>query len=258
MNNLKLITSGQKFGFCMVSFSPIRNESSDKSEMTSQLLFGEPVQVIQVLENWVEIETYFDGYRGYVDRKHILAISEKELRNWINRFKYAYISSGYLKTPWGIQPIMPASFIDNQHFNIGPYNFTQIENVNVSNEFSAFELGLTYLNTPYLWGGKTTCGIDCSGLVQSVFRMRNVNLPRDAYQQADSGIPIEFEELTKDDVAFFSNKEGKIIHVGIVNHDYSIVHASGRVRIDNLTKEGIWNNDYNKLTHSLNCIKRYH
>ncbi|MFM7637580.1 MAG: C40 family peptidase, partial [Crocinitomicaceae bacterium] len=159
-------------------------------------------------------------------------------------------------TPWGQQSLYPASFIGEQNFSIGPFSFVLTKEL-AHEKTNAFELAEKYLNTPYLWGGKATNGIDCSGLVQSVFRMKGLNLPRDAYQQEEIGIEVDFNDLRNDDVAFFSNKNGKIIHVGILNENSAIIHASGRVRLDTLTKEGIWNEDYGKLTHSLKNIKRF-
>jgi hypothetical protein len=239
----------------MVSSSPLRKEASDGSEMVSQVLFGEPVNVIQIQENWIEIETYFDGYHGWMDVKHVLAISEKEMRIWLDKLRFAPITVKEILTPWGKQSLYPASFIGEQNFSIGSFSFVLPEEI-AQEKTNAFELAEKYLNTPYLWGGKATNGIDCSGLVQSVFRMKGLNLPRDAYQQEEIGIEVDFDDIRNDDVAFFSNKNGKIIHVGILNENSAIIHSSGRVRVDALTKEGIWNEDYGKLTHSLKNIKR--
>jgi hypothetical protein len=257
MNNLKLITSGQRFAFCMVSCSPLRKDANDGSEMISQLLFGEPLNILQVQDNWIQIETYFDGYSGWMDRKHVLAISEKEMRKWLAELQYAPISSTTITTPWGKQALLPASFIGDTAFQIGPFSFNVSFPTNETIK-SAFQTAMGYLNAPYLWGGKSVLGIDCSGLVQSVFRLHGINLPRDAYQQAEIGIEISYENAHNDDVAFFSNAQGKIIHVGILDHEFSIIHASGRVRIDKLITDGIWNDDFEKLTHSLVSIKRFY
>jgi cell wall-associated NlpC family hydrolase len=115
---------------------------------------------------------------------------------------------------------------------------------------------LEYLNAPYLWGGKSIWGIDCSGFVQAIFRLHGYNLPRDAYEQAEIGTDISFEDCQENDLAYFSNASGKIIHVGILGKDRQIIHASGRIRIDELKEQGIWNEEYEKFSHTLVHIKR--
>ena len=119
-----------------------------------------------------------------------------------------------------------------------------------------FEIAEEYLNTPYLWGGKTPFGIDCSGLTQMVFRFLDINLPRDASQQLDYGSEIRFPDIEQGDVAFFENKDGKIIHVGICGKDRLIIHASGQVRIDHLSLDGIIHAETGLKTHNLHSIKR--
>jgi cell wall-associated NlpC family hydrolase len=116
-----------------------------------------------------------------------------------------------------------------------------------------------FLDTPYLWGGRTFMGIDCSGFTQVVFRVNGKNLLRDAYQQQTQGKKINFESATSGDLAYFSNEEGKVIHVGIIlkeKNKVGIIHASGKVRIDSLDEKGILNNDTQSYSHRLHSIKR--
>ena len=113
-----------------------------------------------------------------------------------------------------------------------------------------------FLNAPYLWGGKSFFGVDCSGFTQLVYKVNNVKLPRDAYQQAEVGEALSFvEESQPGDLAFFENAEGRIIHVGIMLDDQKIIHASGKVRIDTLDSTGIFNQEMNKHTHKLRFVK---
>ena len=113
-----------------------------------------------------------------------------------------------------------------------------------------------YINSPYLWGGRSPFGIDCSGFVQLVYRMNGIQLPRDASDQAKIGQTLSFiEEAEEGDLAFFDNNEGDIIHVGIMLEDNRIIHASGKVRIDKIDHQGIYNVDTKQYSHRLRIIK---
>lgn len=256
MNNLKLITENQKLAFCMVSVAPLRIDSNDSAEIVSQLLFGEPVEVLFHGEPWVKIRTILDGYEGFVDIKHLLAITEKESKKWLNEFSYQEEFSKVLDTPWGSQLTSRGSLISNEpSFKIGDFVFSQ-HFAELKGSKSIIELAKELINTPYLWGGKSVFGIDCSGFIQMIFRLLNLNLPRDAFQQAEIGELVDFQDSKPGDLAFFTNNNGKIIHVGLIIENSKIIHASGRVRIDQLTETGIYNADFVKETHKLEKIRR--
>ena len=115
---------------------------------------------------------------------------------------------------------------------------------------------LIFLNAPYLWGGRTPFGIDCSGFTQIVYRLQGINIPRDAHQQAEVGNTLSFiEESQEGDLAFFDDSEGEITHVGIIMNNNNIIHASGKVRIDKLDQQGIFNIEKKIHTHKLRIIK---
>jgi cell wall-associated NlpC family hydrolase len=116
---------------------------------------------------------------------------------------------------------------------------------------------MLYLNAPYLWGGRTPFGIDCSGFVQMVYKLQGLKLLRDASQQATQGEVISLlAEAEQGDLAFFDDEEGNITHVGMIIDSQRIIHCSGRVQIDNLDHEGIFNVRLQKYTHKLRLIKR--
>jgi len=256
MNKVKLITPEQKHAFCMVSVAPIRKEASDASEIISQLLFGEPVEILIYNKPWVKNKSYLDGYEGFVDIKHLLPLTPKELKKWLDTKNYSTTKLTEIQTEWGLQTISKACLIgDEKHFQIGAFTFENLSK-DVNNQKSIWETAIEYLNTPYLWGGKSIAGIDCSGFTQCVYRLFDINLPRDAYQQEGIGETIEFSEKKEGDLAFFKNTAGKIIHVGIIGKNNLIIHASGRVKIDELTIEGIFSGDFQELTHKLHSIKR--
>jgi hypothetical protein len=247
-----------KFAFCKVAISPLRKENSDASEMVSQLLFGELIEIIEIQDNWTNIRTLSDNYEGWMDTKQFILISEKETRRWLDSQEVLLNQALPLQTPWGEQWITKGAYIaksDSGDFAIGNYNF-KINPKELIKVDDLTSFASSYLNTSYLWGGKSAFGIDCSGFTQIVFRAFDKNLPRDAYQQEEHGQDIAFEDSELGDLAFFTNVKGKIIHVGIILNDSKIIHASGWVRIDELRSDGIYKGDTSEKTHHLHSIKR--
>ncbi len=250
---MKFQALDQKHAFCLVSVSPLRKEPKDSAEMISQLLFGEIVKIHSVSGPWVEVTTLLDDYKGFVDSKHLLPLSDEDTLNWQGIYTIQHNINKQISTPWGKQIISCGSFIGpTPSFKIGNYSF---ECPTDAQELNRDIVLANLINTPYLWGGKSSFGIDCSGLSQLFFRLSGINLPRDAYQQAEIGKSIAFGNHQKNDLAFFKNKDGKIIHVGIIQENNNIIHASGRVRIDGLDETGIFNNEMNQYTNFLSCIK---
>lgn len=246
-------------GYCKVNISPVRAENKDESEMVTQLLFGEIVQVHEIKGTWCKITVFNDNYPGWVDLKQIGLLTEKEANRWMDGVVAETKLIRQIQTPWGKQWITRGSYVSpqlNGAFHIGNDHFFFFDEPKSKTYKSQCEMALEYLNAPYLWGGKTSFGIDCSGLTQMVFRFFDINLPRDASQQAEHGREITFAEKEPNDLAFFSNESGKIIHVGIVLPENKIIHASGQVRIDTLTSTGIYNEDKKENTHSLYSLRR--
>ncbi len=256
MNNFKLISKEQKNAFCSVAISPVRSEKSDLAEISTQLLFGEPLEILQYGNPWVKVRSLLDAYEGYIDIKQVLAFSNKELKSWLDSSTQQDLRFQTIQSPWGAILLSRGSLVGiNEQFQIGSYHFQQQTSPSTPNN-SIFNFANDYLNTPYLWGGKSIFGIDCSGFTQIVFRHFGFNLPRNASEQIKCGTSISFEEIKSGDLAFFTNTDGKVIHVGIIGDNNNIIHASGRVRIDILKKNGIWNNDLSIQTHILCDVKR--
>ncbi|MFI5221944.1 MAG: C40 family peptidase [Bacteroidia bacterium] len=244
-------------GICILSNIPLRKEPDSKSEMTSQLLFGNTFQITEQEDDWAKIISDEDGYEGWISARQFEKL-DKPVRKKIISTSYPFVEavSGREKTM-----IVPGSTIpdpDKDEFFIGNKKFILSKTPLPAFTFKDIaEVSKQYLNVPYLWGGCTPFGIDCSGLTQMVYRQCGIQLKRDAWLQAELGDIVEFRETAKcGDLAFFDNAEGKIVHVGIILEPGKIIHASGKVRIDLLDDHGILNSDEKKYSHKLRIIKR--
>lgn len=253
------------FGICCLALVPVRSEPSDKSEMVSQLLFGEGFEILEAQPKWVKVQLQWDNYVGWIDVNAIQAASFSDIDEDEKDFFYCNEISAQINSSYGKQVITLGSTLPQfkkNKLNIGDEEFLFEGNtINTSTiehkELTIEELTKKYLNAPYLWGGRSIWGIDCSGFTQMVFKMLGVKLRRDAYQQADQGLLVNFvDEARTGDLAFFNNEDGKIIHVGIVLSKNRIIHASGRVRIDILDHYGIFNRQKKSYSHQLRFIKR--
>jgi len=252
------------YGICNISIVPLRLEESDKSEMVSQVLFGEHFQIIEKQKNWSKICLAFDKFEGFIDNKQYLEITE-EMYTLIcnNTITYTAEILDFVTnkknelTTIAIGSQLP--FFKEGNLQLGNNNYTYDNSVfhGISSKNTLLKTAFNYLNSPYLWGGKTPFGIDCSGFTQMVYKLCGYKLLRDAKQQATQGEVLSFiEESEPGDLAFFDNEEGEIIHVGIILNDYNIIHAHGKVRIDTLDHSGIFNADLQKHTHKLRVIKK--
>jgi cell wall-associated NlpC family hydrolase len=251
---IKWIEPQQRYAFCALSVIPVREQPKDSAEQTSQLLFGEPVEILLAEKPWLKVRSFLDGYEGFIDHKQVLALTEKELKRWMETHVFSSKPFLEINGPLGTQFLSGGALIGgHSHFKIGNYEYSYQM---TQQKTDIWNYALSFLNTPYLWGGKSIFGIDCSGLVQNVCRQLDINLPRDAYQQAEIGTVVDFQDRQKLDLAFFKNTAGRIHHVGLVGPYDQILHASGQVRLDKLTEVGIYNEAASDFTHSLFEIRR--
>lgn len=248
----------------MLSVVPVRKEPTHKAEMVSQLLFGENYRVTQTSDKWLFIKMDWDGYEGWIDKAQHFELPEKDF-DAIRTGAFSISAEPISSVSSSLQsiPVLTGSTLpgfDGLNLKIGKQKFVytgQAIAPEPSNVSLLDKITLRYLNAPYLWGGRSPFGIDCSGFSQVVFKFLGVTLQRDAYQQAEQGSVVNFVEETQlGDLAFFHNEEGRIIHVGIILKDQKIIHASGKVRIDKLDHFGIFNADTKKYSHQLKIIKR--
>ncbi|MGB0778426.1 MAG: NlpC/P60 family protein [Flavobacteriaceae bacterium] len=253
-----------KYGLAHLSIVPMRIEKSDASEQISQLLFGELFKIIDPQKKWSKIKLIHDGYEGWVDNKQITEITAETFdqikSNPVilsgNLLDYVSDENHQLSTiPLG--STLPLFNNNVLEINQRKFRYDGDTITGKQDKENLITTAFMYLNSPYLWGGRTPFGIDCSGFTQMIYRLNGYQISRDAYQQATQGEVLSFiEESEPGDLAFFDNDEGRIIHVGIIMKDNYIIHAHGKVRIDRLDHSGIFNVEENKHTHKLRVIKK--
>ena len=246
-----------QYGICNLSIVPLRGEPADTSELVSQVLYGEIFKILEQRKNWSKIRLAFDKYEGWIDNKQYLEIKEVQYKSLHNEFPK--LSSDLVEfiqdESEQLYPIVIGSTLNGLSLLNHNHDGHSITNKNAKTNI--IQTAFLYLNAPYLWGGKTPFGIDCSGFTQMVYKLNGYKLLRDASQQATQGEALSFiEESEPGDLAFFDNNEGVIIHVGIIMKDNYIIHAHGKVRIDRLDHSGIYNVDKKTHTHKLRVIKK--
>ena len=283
------------YGVCILSVVPLRAEASERTEMVSQLLFGDTYELLAEDGNWLRIKTSDCGYEGFLNLKYHHALTDEQFQE-LKQAPQSLVSDFMtLVCEEKSQTVFPifigASFPkpDSQgHFKLGDAAFalpswsadsdensefkiqnpktvasqdSQLSTVNcqlsTDKPSAILSFATTFLRAPYLWGGRTPAGIDCSGFTQLIYKSIGTLIPRDASQQVELGQPLDFaSEGQIGDLAFFQNEEGRIVHVGMICAPGKIIHASGQVRIDKLDDTGIFNCDTGKYSHQLRIIKR--
>ena len=245
------------YGICNLSIVPLRFEPSDPSEMVSQVLYGEHFKVLEKRKKWSRIRLAFDTYEGWIDNKQYLEITEEEYKDFdakplnVTADLIDFVSCEDNQ----LTPIVLGSSLGALGFFKHQYDGNRI--IETQPKEKLVETAYLFLNAPYLWGGKTNFGIDCSGFTQMVYKLNGYKLLRDASLQATQGDPLSFiEESEPGDLAFFDNEEGAITHVGIIMKDNYIIHAHGKVRVDRIDHTGIFNGEKRLYTHKLRVIKR--
>jgi cell wall-associated NlpC family hydrolase len=253
------------YAVCRVPVAPLRAAPAHESEMTSQLLLAEAALILEESKDFIRLQVLYDGYEGWCQRSQLAIIDTWTNNTSVQTYTADWTTSITINTipahvPMGI-PVLDsvnaqqlAAVLQIDYRNAPSWDAAGVKPV----AEAIRERALLFLNTPYLWGGRSVFGIDCSGFAQMIFRFFNIPLLRDACLQATQGEAIGFlQEARCGDLAFFDDAEGRITHVGILLNDHEIIHSSGNVRIDKIDNAGILNVDTRLRTHKLRIIKRY-
>lgn len=247
------------YAICHLSIVPLRDEASHKSEQISQLLYGELCFIIKEEDDWCYVRTDYDKYEGWVEARQLCPISEatyEEAKKVILR--YASDMVDYVQVSekdYDLLPICIGATVSNAPF-IGHLFSGEVQRKILRKNI--VEIALKYLNTPYIWGGKSPFGIDEAGFVQMVYKIMGIPIPRDIFSQYEAiekSIPT-LDDAEVGDLIFFNNNMGQIIHVGILIQTGYIIHAYGKVRVDRIIPKGIYDVDAQEITHTICAIKR--
>ena len=246
---------------CDNIFIPLRSGPTHKSEMLSQILFGEKYIITDSAGKWRKIESLFDGYQGWIDTDHVRQLPDKgDSKGFVlNRNLTCVRDDGTVMVlEPGCEIYEPdfeaVSFLAGEK----TYKVTDgFDNSYVSPRGTPADTASRLINSPYIWGGRIPSGIDCSGLTQLVYKIHGIKIPRDSWKQADAGHSVDFlNESKPGDLVFFDNERSQITHVGMILSEGLVIHASGRVRIDRIDHQGIFRQETGKYSHHLRLIKR--
>lgn len=255
----------------LIPVLPLRADAAEESELVSQILYGEILTVLQLAGRWANVENFADGETGWVDRKMLTFINKAQFDEYSKtmnlRVYFPVMECRCSNAENGEKLLLPGGSIvhDNWNFKIinSPVIFSPADIYykmyppeNPDGNFIA-AMAKKYLNSPYLWGGKSAFGIDCSGLVQTVYGIAKIQLPRSSARQAEHGEEVHFlDDARAGDLAFFGKENGRISHVGILLNSSQIIHASGWVKTEIIDNHGIISANTNTHTHVLRTIKR--
>lgn len=271
-----------KPAICLQPYIPMRAAASESAEMVNQLIFGDTFRIVEEMPRWFRVIRDCDEYEGWVDWKTVTIISERDYQIYTSpntssmllRQPYNIISrnqqgqSVSLHLSWGSRIYnlddMGISFrmqgirydIPNMTY-VNPLNATSMSR-NACSKY-LLQQAQMLVNVPYLWGGCTAFGIDCSGFTQTLFRFIDIKLPRDASKQVLQGDKISYENRICGDLAFFNHGEDdkRVTHVGLCDDQGRILHCSGYLHYDEFKEDGIYNAEGGEKTHHLVCLKRY-
>ncbi|HUI30116.1 MAG TPA: NlpC/P60 family protein [Candidatus Acidoferrales bacterium] len=252
-------------GVCHVGVAPVRRSSTSSSEQVTQVLYGESFDALQIfprtrssIGDWIRVRLHADGYIGWVSSNQVTLFPEdefKKYRSFMKAYVVERISSLFEKPSINSPAVREAVFgselimvgQEGIFFEVklpdGPSAYVKKSDVSVSplaKRFSMRNLFATAKNfegISYVWGGRSAKGFDCSGFVQTVFRLNGIELPRDTDLQFSAGkfVGRTLNKVRPGDLLFFSSNGNKISHVAIYfGRNKEFIHSSGFIKISSL------------------------
>lgn len=246
---------------CENVFVPLRSGPSHKSEMLSQVLFGEKYIAIEKVGHWMKVETKFDKYMGWIDIDHQqFSVDPGSACGYVlNKALLCYKDNkSKIVLEAGCEIYNPD--FEDKVFTVGKNNYSTDKEFNKSyltTNGTLADTAMKFINTPYIWGGRIPSGIDCSGFTQLVYKIHGEAIPRNSHEQSEIGKEVTFiDESKPGDLVFFDDERGNITHVGMILSQGLVIHASGRVRIDPVDHQGIYKTEIAGYSHKLRTIRR--
>ena len=257
------------YGIIDLSVANLRTKPKDQAEMASQALLGTPIKVLKKKGGWYLIQTP-DKYISWVDDEGFYKINYDSLNIWNNSNKIIYLNDfgfSYSKADENservsdlvIGDILKYSGKENDFSKVtypdGKTGFIKSQDCRLFNEWldevnptaeNIIKTARSFMGIPYLWGGTSAKGMDCSGFTKTVFYLNGIILPRDASQQVNIGESVDtrdnLQNLMPGDLLFFGEKSDstskqKITHVAIYIGDGDYINASGKVKVNSFSKD---------------------
>lgn len=270
VDSIKVLPSNtleeKSMGLVTISVANLRSKPAHAAELATQATLGTPVKILKNEGDWSFIQTP-DKYLAWVDAGGITALSRSEMAQWKLAPKVIYtatIGQSYSQPNLSSQVVsdmvagavlerigeqrdfFEVKYPDGRHAFLAKSEAKDFDGwllMMHPSEGTLVDTAKKLMGLPYLWGGTSTKGVDCSGYTKTIFFLNGMVIPRDASQQVNTGKPIDstqhFENLEKGDLLFFGRKatdstSEKVVHVGMWIGNNEFIHSSGRVRVGSL------------------------
>ena len=277
--------AGKNYGVINVSVCNIRSKKGHSQELTTQAILGTPIKVLDKVDSWFKVQTP-DGYIAWLDEGGFTWMKEEGYKEWINAPKILYVKDfgfsyaspdanavrvsdlvggnilksigtekGYIKVAYPDGRV--AYVADSEVINYDTWLASRTPNTD-----NIVATAKTFLGRPYLWGGTSGKGVDCSGFTKMVFYLNGVQIARDASQQVHAGVEIATDStltnLKAGDLLFFgraatADKKERINHVAIYLGKGQMIHSSGDAGVK---IESLYPKDANFVEHRLQSFIR--